>query len=68
LLEQQVDAQRICQIVSDAIKGNGQYQNYVGIVEKRNNDVEDKGINPVAMEHLYEQYPGVPEELLLERE
>ena len=40
----------------------------MGIVEKGNDNVEDEGIDPVAMEHLYEQYPGVPEELLLERE
>ena len=69
LLEQQANAQRINQIVSDAIKGNGQYQNYVDVVEKGNdNDKDEEGIDPVAMEKLYEQYPGVSEELLLKRE
>ena len=66
LLKHQTNALRIDQILSEAMKGIGQYQNYKDVVEKKN--IKGEEIDPVAMEQLYEQYPGVSEELLLERE
>lgn len=67
LLEHKANSERIGQIISKAadegMKVVGEHSYMVANEEENETEVD-----PEAMQRLYEQYPGVPEELLLERE
>ena len=66
LLEHKANVERIEKVMSKAAEKG------VASLSTHDHQVEDKEgedeIDPEAMERLYEQHPGVPEELLLERE
>ena len=67
LLEHRANVERIEKIMSKAAKEGVPLHGLVAAgVEKGSED--DVEVDPVAMEQLYEEHPGVPEELLLERE
>jgi len=70
LLEHKANVERISQIISKAAndgKVSMKKHSYKPAVEEESeNGIEV--VDPLAMQQLYEQYPGVPEELLLERE
>ena len=65
LLEHKANVERIEKIMSKAAKkGVALLDQVATVVDKEGEDE----IDPEAMERLYEEHPGVPEELLLERE
>ena len=71
LLEHKANVERIEKIMSKAAENLKRVASLGGQVatmmdKEGENEVEE--IDPEAMEHLYQQHPGVPEELLLERE
>ena len=68
LLEHKANVERIEKIMSKAAKeGVASLSTAATVVDKEGED-EVEEIDPEAMKRLYEQHPGVPEELLLERE
>ena len=71
LLQHTANIERINRIISKAADEGIALMNknacMVAAVEQESENAAEE-VDPVAMQQLYEQYPGVPEELLLERE